>query len=53
MQRHLLTIFFLIAAIALYTVGAAGPATGLLLLGALAEGTFWYRIMGKRKQIKK
>lgn len=51
MQRHLVTLLFLLAAIVLYVAGAAGPATFLLFLGVLAEGTFWYRIFGgKRKE---
>jgi hypothetical protein len=53
MIRHLLTAVFLFAAVALYTVGAALPATGLLILGVLAEGTFWYRLSGKRRPTKK
>jgi hypothetical protein len=51
--RHLLTVLLLVATIALYAAGAALPATGLLVLGALAEGTFWYRIFGTRKPAKK
>lgn len=45
MKRHLVTFAFLFLAIVLYTLGAAGPATGLLILGVLAEGTFWIRLM--------
>jgi hypothetical protein len=48
--RHVITILFLVAAIALYTVGLALPATGLLILGVLAEGTFWVRLFrGSRR----
>ena len=50
MKRHIITFAFLLLALALYTVGAAGPATGLLVLGVLAEGTFWFRLFrGGRK----
>lgn len=49
MKRHLVTLLFLLAAIALYVAGAAAPATFLLLLGVLAEGTFWYRIFGGKR----
>jgi hypothetical protein len=51
--HHLVTIVILVAAIALYTAGAARPATVLLLLGVLAEATFWYRLSGKRRQTQK
>lgn len=53
MIRHLVTVVFLVAAIALYTAGAARPATVLLLLGVLAEATFWYRLSGERRQKQK
>ncbi len=49
MKRHIVTVLFLVAAIVFYAAGAVGPGTGLLVLGLLAEGTFWYRIFGKRK----
>jgi hypothetical protein len=50
MKRHIITFLFLALAITLYGIGAAGPATGLLVLGVLAEGTFWYRLFGGRKR---
>ncbi len=50
MKRHVITFLFLALAIALYSVGAAGPATGLLVLGVIAEGTFWYRLFGGRRK---
>lgn len=50
MKRHIITIAFLVLAIVLYGMGAAGPATGLLVLGVLAEGTFWFRLFGGRKK---
>jgi hypothetical protein len=43
-KRHLITIGFLILAIACYAIGAAGPATVLLVFGVLAEGVFWFRL---------
>ena len=51
MKRHVITLTFLALALVLYTLGAAGPATGLLVLGVLAEGVFWFRLVrGGRKQ---
>ena len=51
MKRHAITFAFLALAIVLYTLGAAGPATGLLILGVLAEGAFWFRLFrGGRKE---
>lgn len=47
MKRLLVTFIFLALAIVFYSLGAAGPATGLLILGVLAEGTFWYRLSGR------
>lgn len=50
MKRHLVTFLFLVVAIACYAIGAAGPATALLILGVLAEATFWFRVYrGNRK----
>jgi len=53
MKRHLITFLFLILAIALYSAGAAGPATILLILGVVAEAVFWFRVSGKDKKFKK
>ena len=50
MKRHIITFLFLLLAITFYTLGAAGPATFLLVLGVLAEGTFWFRLLGKRRK---
>lgn len=49
-MRHFLTIVCLFLALAFYSLGAAGPGTGLLLLGALSEGAFWYRVSGGRRK---
>lgn len=53
MKRHLITFAFLVLAITLYAVGAAGPATILIVLGIAAEAVFWFRVAGKDKQLKK
>ncbi len=45
MKKHLITFLFLVAAIALYAVGFALPATAFLVLGLVAEGTFWVRLL--------
>lgn len=50
MKRHLVTFLFLILAIVFYALGAAGPGTALLILGVLAEATFWFRIWGGSKK---
>ena len=49
MKRHLVTFLFLIIAIAFYSMGAVWPGTLILFLGVVAEGTFWYRIFGRKK----
>jgi hypothetical protein len=49
-MRHLITGAFLLLAIGLYSLGAAGPATGLLVAGVVAEGVFWYRLFGRRSK---
>ena len=48
-KRHFITFLFLVLAIVFYALGAAGPGTFLLILGVLAEATFWLRIFGKSK----
>jgi len=49
-KRHLITFAFLALAIACYRLGATVPGTFLLLLGALAEITFWMRLSGKGRK---
>ena len=44
MKRHLITILFLIVAIVFYSIGAAGPGMVFLVLGGVAEFTFWVRL---------
>ena len=53
MKRHFITFLFLVLAIVLYSIGAAGPGTFLLLLGVLAEATFWVRVWGNGKAAKR
>ena len=50
MKRHFVTFLFLLLAIGFYALGAAGPGTIFLILGALAELTFWLRLIGGRKK---
>ncbi len=51
MKRHIVTAFIFLLAIALYSLGAARPATVLLVLGLVAELVFWYRIaVGGKKE---
>jgi len=48
-MKHFFTILLLIIAIVFYSLGAVGPGTAFLVIGALAEGAFWFRIIrGKR-----
>jgi hypothetical protein len=49
MRQHAVTVGFLIAAAALYIVGAAIAATILVVLGMLAEGVFWVRLIRGRR----
>jgi len=44
-SKHAVTFLFLVAAIAFYAIGFALPATVLLILGMLAEVTFWLRLL--------
>ena len=47
MKRHLITALFLVIAIVFYSIGAAGPGMVFLVLGGVAEFTFWLRIFKK------
>ncbi len=44
MNKHLVTVLRLVLAIGLYVIGLALPGTFFLILGAIAEGTFWIRL---------
>lgn len=52
MKRHAITILLLVVAIACYAIGAAGPGIAFLILGGIAELTFWLRIFFKGDQSK-
>jgi len=41
-----------VLALALYSLGAAGPASIFLVLRAAAEGVFWFRISGKDNRLE-
>jgi hypothetical protein len=48
MKRHIVTSAFLVIAIFFYAVGGTRQGTIFLLLGVLAEATFWVRLFGRR-----
>lgn len=50
MKRHLITILILCAAIVLYVLGAAAPATGLIVLGLVFELVFWWRLFRSKRR---
>jgi hypothetical protein len=47
MGKHLITVGILLLALILYTLGAILPASILILLGIVAELTFWFRVFGR------
>jgi hypothetical protein len=47
-KHRLVTVLFLIAALACYAVGLALPATAMLIIGAGFELTFWVRLLRRR-----
>jgi len=51
MKKHIATFLCLLLALGLYAIGLALPGTLFLILGAIAEGTFWMRLIrgGRRK----
>ena len=49
MKKHIITFLFLVIAVVFYSLGAVGPGTAFLVIGAIAEGTFWFRIFRKNK----
>ena len=44
MNKHVITALILIAALALYALGAVLPATVLIVIGAGFELWFWLRV---------
>ena len=48
MIKHLTTFACLVAAILFYWLGAAVPATVLIVVGMVAEGIFWLRLLRGR-----
>jgi hypothetical protein len=49
MNQHLITLIFILAALAFYAMGLALPATGFLVLGAILEAVFWVRLFRGRR----
>ena len=50
-MRHLITILFLVAAIAAYAMSAGPGIIGsFFILGMLFEGIVWYRLLLDRKR---
>ena len=49
MKRHLVTVLCLCVAIALYAVGLAAPAAGLIVLGLVFELVFWWRVLRRHR----
>jgi len=48
-MKHIVTCLLLIMAIVFYLLGAVGPGTAFLVIGALLEGAFWYRILFRKR----
>lgn len=46
MKRGLITVLFLIGAVALYVMGQVYAATGLFIVGGCLELVFWIRLFG-------
>ena len=47
-MKHLVTVAFLIAAVAFAIAGSASGFALFLLIGLLCEGVFWYRLFKKK-----
>jgi hypothetical protein len=47
--KHIVTFLLLTMAIVFYALGAVGPGTAFLVIGALLEGAFWYRILRRKR----
>lgn len=50
MRRHAITLALLLLAVMFYAIGLAMPATVLIVLGLVAEGAFWLRLVGRRRK---
>lgn len=48
-MKHLITVAFLVAAIALAMAGSATGFALFIVAGLFFESVFWYRIFRKRK----
>jgi hypothetical protein len=44
MMKHLITVSLIVAAVVLYGIGLSPAANVLVVLGVLAETTFWFRV---------
>ena len=49
MKKHIVTGLFLVVALIFYGLGAVGPGTAFLVIGAIAEGVFWLRIFRRNR----
>ncbi|MDA0679792.1 MAG: hypothetical protein O3A13_06145 [Proteobacteria bacterium] len=49
-MQHIITALFLVAAIVFYALGAIGPGTAFVGIGALAEGVFWFRFLRSKSR---
>jgi hypothetical protein len=49
-NRHLVTLLLLAGAVVCYAAGLALPATGLIVLGVVAELAFWIRLLRPRNR---
>ena len=48
-MRQLITLTCLIAALAAYIIGWGQGVTGFVVIGIFLEGTFWFRLLWKKK----
>jgi len=52
--RHLVTVGFLVAAIAAYLASLGnGVVGGLFVVGMLCEGVFWWRLVRDRRRSRR
>jgi hypothetical protein len=53
-MQHLVTVAFLVAAIATYLASAGPGLVGVLfLVGMLCEGIFWFRLVRREKPLRR